>query len=234
MKKQLFLTLVLIYSVNIIAFAQLKPEKGFTCGLQFSPFIEQPFSTINFNGRYFSSKKSVLRCNFNFMFNTSKIKTENNSFYNITERKNELTFGIVPGFEHHFGNFEKVSLYLGMQAGYINHSTKSIIKSKNDSENITFKVINIDDDNNQNGYHKCLYGIFIGTDIFIWKGLYAGAEFGIDFSCKIMKKGYTQYYISTPYESTTPSPVEFKSNIFHFNFTAVPQIRLGWKFKNIL
>lgn len=220
--KKIFLISALICVITATSLAQFKPEKGFTTGVQITTTTEAPFVTAGFNGRYFFNKNLALRCNLNIMYNSTTHKNVIFENYTISA----FTFGVAPGLEYHFGKLERLSPYAGIQTGFATHGTK--IKDKS-----VVLIRNMGDNFVRDGYYRFSCGIFIGTDVYVWKGLYAGIELGFDFNYNIVKKGELNMEIGNDPSQIIVSYIpelENKMHNFNFSFNAIPLFKLGWRF----
>jgi len=131
-----------------------------------------------------------------------------------TNKSNYTQFMIAPGLEYHFGNWERMSVYMGgevffgmrlTQSDYSVKSTTEVIerdwsgewvfKQKEEYES-SFKTKNCakwgGDWNpryEQNG--AMFFGIKLvtGMDFYVYKGLYLGAELGLGYYHEIALKG---------------------------------------------
>jgi hypothetical protein len=238
MKKFFILTIALISIAGGVQ-AQYKQEKGsFLPELQFSLFNVNtkidvdgeildystgPFSMPGFRFRYFFTDRLALRTTINIDFDHDKVKRnidETNEHYGgkevitgeYTKKDKSTEFSIAPGLEYHFGNWERMSVYLGGELFFGIRTTKNTIdletealyysRDYNSGEYIfsgirkqtsSFEAKNCTsnwtDHYVQNG--KMVFGVsaLAGMDFYIYKGLYMGAELGLGYTYSTFLKG---------------------------------------------
>jgi hypothetical protein len=181
-----------------------------------------------------------------------------------TSKSNYTEFIISPGIEYHFGKWEKLSIYVGGELFFGMRTTQT----KNDlettaklyarnywdddlelvgySETISsYKTKNCDHYWGNNYYQngKMFFGanVFAGIDIYIYKGLYLGAELGLGYAYQMALKGSlkgssttitTSLYSNIPVENKEEIDKQFNDKITGGNlaFRCNPMIRFGWKF----
>jgi len=243
MKKNVCLVLILS-SLACYAQEQYKPEKGsFTTEMQFTPFgfnakvdynndrvdfSTGPFSMDGLRLRYFVSDKTALRVSLGYnndqgsrTIDLDDISEDSYSKTVVTgessEKYSKTTFSLSPGFEFHFGNWERLSVYFGMEAVLGLTSSKSKVEQdvtrlyySNNWGEPNFTLHNtytnkstIELENSTVGCYDgwCEYGyvqnapmffganILLGMDFYIYKGLYMGAEFGFGYTYNKLRKG---------------------------------------------
>jgi len=245
MKKVLILVLIMS-GLTSLSQAQFKPEKGnFTTELQLSLFNYNikvdyygetidystgPFSMPGFRFRYFFSEKLALRTTIGLNFDHDKISRDffNENEYgqskiiksgNNTYKNRYTTFSIAPGLEYHFGDWERMSLYVGGELFFGVTTSKSTVDVSSDEfhysrtyyedEFFLFKTIyterTIETKNcsyynseynygyRQNAPMNLGINALFGMDFYIYKGLYMGAELGFGYSYETYLKGsYTE------------------------------------------
>ncbi len=236
MKKVLFFAVALI-TLSGVAQAQYKPTKGtFATELNFNPLglivvnavnnttvIDGPnFSLpMGIKGRYFLSDNLAVRVGLDFNFES----TTNHDFTDPgvspeveTIEKNSLfTFGIIPGIEYHFGNWEKTSLYCGAEIGIAMASAK---RSEDDGTDKTETKGASTLGNSGFGF---AFNVFTGFDYYFTKNLFVGAELGLGLNT--LSTGT----VETTFNGVTVEDKDYSSS-FNFGFYCEPAIRLGWKF----
>jgi hypothetical protein len=222
--KKTVLLLIAVIATCLMSFGQFKPESGFTTELQFSPFAADPFSTMGISGRYFINENMAIRLNLDFGVSTDKeVTVGTGSMKDAITKTTNTNFGITPGFEYHFGKFERVSPYVGAKIGFETSSEKRVEDDPNDggSKDVTKNW-------NGTGQNHFTFGVGVGTDVYIWQGLYVGAEVGFGLRTTSFKDGKMT---STPVSGsgTTNEQINKDSGI-GVGFRAEPRIRLGWCF----
>ena len=223
MKKILFFLASLFFFFSAIAEeTDFAPQKGdFSTEIQFSPFSsEKVFNNGGvFQGRIFTSNKSA----FLFELGLNGVNTkegDNDVKENYDEDYFEKSyigqFKIGVGYQYHFYNYKRISLYFGIKAYYIHQFAGNKVQYA--SERWTW--------NNKgtgNGF-----GAYINTgiDFYVYKGLYLGAEINAGFD-NVLFCGYKEKINNNNIET-----VHYKQGGHQLEggFKTSPLIRLGWKF----
>lgn len=208
----------------IVVDRPFKPEKGsFTAELLFTPFGDNPFSEIGFKGRGFFNENWAFRFNVDLGFTGNKIVAEVGDNEYAT-KFNTSMFAIAPGFEYHFGRWERVSIYTGLELFYRMTGTKATAED----EDGTIEWINLSWDEDmgyyRSGTHRFGANVLLGTDIYIVKGLYMGAEMGLGFNMTVLRPGE----IKEP--GVDSRKLDNKVSSWEASFNCQPRIRLGWRF----
>ena len=137
----------------------------------------------------------------------------------ITERNNFTKFSFAPGFEYHFGKWNRLSIYVGCEIPFGFYMTKSFIDEnyvleefERDNYNGNFQLIRTTkatsylETKNCTSVYVCdpwgchytykqtgsmFFGLnaFAGFDFYVYKGLYVGAELGLGYSYAMALKG---------------------------------------------
>ena len=122
----------------------------------------------------------------------------------------------MPGIEYHFGNYKRVSPYVGAAVG-INVGNRV---SRDITGNVSSKTV------------SPTFGFAVqaaaGVDVYICKGLYAGLEMGLGYGLDKTGRGKTSSVDNTG--ATTESQGNSDSITSSFGFFATPSIRVGWFF----
>jgi len=260
MKKVLILVLIMS-GLTSLSQAQFKPERGnFTTELQFSPFnfnvkvdydeekvdySTGPFSMPGFRFRYFFSEKLALRTTIGLNFDHDKISRNLDEtiqdYYHKYEysgkyiEKNRYTaFSIAPGLEYHFGDWDRMSLYVGGELFLGFKTSKGTIEDNREGmyyerdwysgeyfyvgtfysekfvETKNCKRVSYCDSYGcrekyvQNAPLFFGFNALIGMDFYIYKGLYMGAELGFGYTFETYLKGYHKETITSNLE---PQPI---------------------------
>lgn len=161
-------------------------------------------------------------------------------------------FGVNLGYEYHFAKYGRADLYAGAQVGIGIESWKQTeitptSYNKNAEGystwvNLTNELkgaADTDGDNLADEFSKFAFGagVFTGVDFYITKGLYVGAELGINFAtAKAKNYDFKQQWLdydavnnvySVKNQTTT---VENNIKATSLKFEVEPALRLGWKF----
>jgi hypothetical protein len=299
-----FVFIMILSCLATFAQEQYKPVKGsFTTELQFSPFnininidvnnenfglSTGPFTMPALRLRYFFSNKLALRTSLNLNFDNDKavINLDYTEYsYNnnnlkfvrtgeLTVKNSFNTFSIAPGLEYHFGDWERMSLYIGGELFFGITTSKTTVDEETEAmiyirdywngnyEDYSFygsntTTITIEMKNcSERYYDKYPYydyyyfsqnapktfgvNAVFGMDLYIYKGLYMGAEFGLGYTFKTYLNGSYKgdiVSVTTPVNGTpdiqkteTDEKFEDKITSGNLNFRYNPMIRFGWRF----
>ena len=182
MKKFVFvLAAVLAGAVSAGAQDSYKPEaKDFSLELNYTPGVLGTNNSASFSlpeygvkGRLFLSDRFAVKLNLGFSTNSTNNKTyitnSDNSVTTTEDINGRTLFSIMPGIEYHFGDYKRISPYVGAAIGFNagNRVEKDItgnVSSKTVSPTFGFAV-----------------QAAAGVDVYICKGLYAGLEMGLGY-----------------------------------------------------
>ncbi len=173
-----------------------------------SPFVVgQPIYINYLRGRYFLSDNMAIRKGLEFNIISSKDKGDDWEYSGRV-----IDFGFYPGIEKHFTVGKRVSPYLGKELGIFNRSTYEYAENEADYE--------VKNEDGLFSFHLNLVG---GVDIYIYKGLYLGAELGYGFE----RVSFKDTEITT---NGSESTIENNEVIFRLGDNVNTAIRLGWVF----
>ena len=229
MKKFVFvLAAVLAGAVSAGAQDSYKPEaKDFSLELNYTPGVLGTNNSASFSlpeygvkGRLFLSDRFAVKLNLGFSTNSTNNKTYITNFDNSVTTTEDIdgrtSFSIMPGIEYHFGNYKRVSPYVGAAVG-INVGNRV---SRDITGNVSSKTV------------SPTFGFAVqaaaGVDVYICKGLYAGLEMGLGYGLDKTGRGKTSSVDNTG--ATTESQGNSDSITSSFGFFATPSIRVGWFF----
>jgi hypothetical protein len=215
MKKVLIFILILS-GFTSLAQDQFKPVKGnFTTELQLSLFnlnakidyydetidySSGPFSMPGFRFRYFFNEKLALRTTLGLNFDHDKYSHDYDDvdeYYhskvetsgNYTAKNRYTTFSISPGIEYHFGNFERMSLYVGGEIYFEVTTSKSTVDDNKTQMYYEREFYNGDyvftemiQTQKTMEMKNCSYGRFYYDDYYYYDELYQNAPmfFGVN------------------------------------------------------
>ena len=189
-----------------------------------------PLSMAGFRFRYFFSDKLAFRTTIGFNFDHDKTVRNidgtyayylDDSYYSFkalvtgerTEKNRYTTFSIAPGLEYHFGDWERMSLYVGGEVLFGMMTSKSTVEENADamlyttyygSEDywgIAHTEASIETKNcrseyggysnkyTQNAPMFFGFNAIFGMDFYIYKSLYMGAELGLGYAFETYLKG---------------------------------------------
>ncbi len=229
MKKNLLVASLLMASATVNISAQYAPEKGdFSLEAGFTPFKNTgemlKLNDASFKGRYFISDYDALRLRFgigvgsdtDIQYNTNPDGTDTDETKTILR---ETDFNLGFGYERHFSPINRLDLYAGAELFYgQSHYKKKVIENSHnaygasnftDSEIVTTYKKN----NGNNVIDAWTLGVNLlaGADFYITKGLYVGAEMGVN-----IQNTHTPdtYYIreSTTTTNSTTTVVKYDSS----------------------
>lgn len=220
---------LLIVFMALIGFAQaqtevlvlesFKPDRGhFTAELQFAPFAENPFSEMGLQGRGFINDKWAIRLGLDFGMEGAKL-VEGKGSAEETAKGRESMFKIAPGFEYHMGNWRRVSVYLGGELFFATEGSKVTVEG----DGYSYEAKNGGEDR---GYYNS-FGLnaILGSDFYIVRGLYMGAELKLGYGMRSEKDGEV-----TMDGTTEKYWDDYKYSEWGVGFSCEPRIRLGWRF----
>ena len=220
---------VLAGAISASAQDSFKPEAGdFSLELNYTPgILSGNNSSAGFKlpeygvkGRLFVGDRFAVKLNLNFSTNSTNDKTyitnPDNSVTTTEDISGRTSFSIMPGIEYHFGNYKRVSPYVGAAVG-INVGNRV---SRDVTGNESRKTV------------SPTFGFAVqaaaGVDVYICKGLYAGLEMGLGYGLDKTGRGKTSSVDNTG--ATTESQGASDSITSSFGFFATPSIRVGWFF----
>lgn len=144
--------------------------------------------------------------------------------YGTSEAKNKMTsFSIAAGYERHFPLAQRLDLYAGGEFGFRTTSYSATVNTNSTAESydaagkLTTNVTAIQDyeytGRDAGSINKSLNEItvtaFSGIDFYVYKGLYVGAELGIQFATGTNPKQsyYTMTQSVTGYDVTNSAAI---------------------------
>lgn len=212
--KKLFI-LAAMMTATVAANAQYTPEAGkISTEVNFNPFTQDKpdFQAAGVKVRYFFADNQALRVNLNFGLDktTSGEKSDTSAKNTNTDTK----FGIGLGYEYHFAQTDRISVYAGGQVGFEMLNKKA--KSETNSTSVNLKQAG--------GYTQFSVAAVSGVDVYLWKGLFVGAELGLQFKNKSPKD-----YETLDGEGKTVT-VKASGSTTNIGFYVEPALRLGWTF----
>ena len=170
-------------------------------------------------GRLFITDRLAVKLNLGFSTvsdNRKEYITTGNSTSTTDNITSNTVFTIMPGAEYHFGNFSRVSPYVGAGIGILAGSNGEKTIATDQTSVSTTPVFGLG------------INVSAGVDVYICKGLYAGVELQLGY--EYSKTGLTQTTITigTGSPTTSTDGPEYISNAF--GFYAMPALRIGWFF----
>jgi opacity protein-like surface antigen len=212
--KKLFI-LAAMMTATLAANAQYTPEAGkISTEVSFNPFTQDGPQLPTANGvkvRYFFADNQALRVNLAFGLNSNKNGEATETTAKTTNKK--TNFGIGLGYENHFAQFDRLSVYGGAGVDFAMQSTNKKVETTGATE----------ETKNADGYTKFGVKAFTGVDVYLWKGLFVGAELGFQFA-------NTSYKDPEYKTATSTVKANNKQSATELGFYIEPALRLGWTF----
>ena len=224
--KKTVLIAVAMFSTFMFANAQYRPDKmDVTTEVYYSPggatdgAFELP--TYGMNVRLFLSEKWAVKLNLGVATSTDTDFTyytdANNAEQSRRERTGMFNMVVMPGVEYHFTRFERVSPYIGAGIGVEFGSQKN---RTDNTENSDYTLST-----------RPTFGMSAmltsGVDVYICKGLYAGAEIGVAYAYSNTGKGKN---VTATGNTITENKGTVVNRSGSFGFYAIPSLRIGWVF----
>jgi len=231
MKK--IIAIIMIVSCTAV-FVHAQDIKGATGNvaveLNFTPLSSSPISIDYLKVRYFASDDIVYRMGLNINMHSEKYEPINAVDDKIKdlEKESYTQFGLYPGIEKHFGNFERFSPYIGAEVGF---TTKSSKYSYEDNEaKTTYESKNgwVPNDESapyisNRAFTSIGLNLLTGADFYFTKKFYLGAEIGFGF----MSTSWKEVTVSMG-STTITVDNKYSSRDLGFNYNSA--IRLGFCF----
>ncbi len=228
MKKITLLSFAIFMSM--CSFAQVKAEAG-AVATEIGVQLASPMVKVNsLKVRYFLSEQLVVRADLGFGLDVQKVKVDDPD--TKTEGSSTETvsnFSVMVGGEYHLGAGDRLSPYVGAQLGYASEGYKSIGEMDIAGATSSFEYKNVSAGGTPKGYSSFGVGVFTGFDFYIYKGLYTGAEFGVQYMIGKAKDWESTIKTGTT-ETTDKSDETIKESVSSLSFSAVPTIKIGWCF----
>ena len=251
--------LALVLAVSLVtcasSFAQYQPEAGtVTTEIQFNPFNQdgENFSIDGLKLRYFFNEKHALRLNLGFGVGSNKYSddgvnetTDEKWSTDLKSKTGNFTLGL--GYEYHINVAPRFSVYVGGETGFTVTTAKTKINGKTGSDETDVTIKNYYTNDVENGMGNFdptdpfngisptgafTYNLqaLTGFDFYMYKGLYCGAEFGLQFrTTKYKNLGIEGKVAGTDIKSEDFEDTAKRTSL-SLAFKAVTAIRLGWKF----
>lgn len=230
------LLVVALFATTMMAKSQemsssdLKPTSGYTVEVNFLPAnTSSPVSMQALKGRMFLSENMAVRVGLNIGMN--KTYDENIAGGTSTNPNEEVTnsyfiFGLTPGIEMHMEGTKRLSPYFGAELGFFTKSSKGEIVNNGNTSGNKLETTGCWTDGSNKAYSQFGLNVILGTDFYVSKNLYIGAEVGFGFA----NTSFKEIEVSTTTGSITNTITTPKSKDFSLGFNYNPCIRLGWAF----
>lgn len=243
--KKFILAAALVACMAPAAIAQdeFAPEKGnISVEVQFNPFSNDyttfKQSDLGLSARYFITNKDAVRLNIGFGLhkdvNNYDEEISENNFVTLHNNTRHSNFNINLGYERHLVTKGRLDLYAGAQIGVGFDSYGKTSEEYNYSEKVVEKYWNnnyqVDEDGQtvtKIGSTNLNFGIFTGVDFYVYKGLYVGAELGLNFTYKSNHRPVAKKNGEELNKDAHKQPT---GKVVDFGTIVEPSLRLGWTF----
>lgn len=216
--------------VCLSSFAQTQREGRFGTEILFTPWNPNGnFELVDgIKARFFITDKLAVRTTLDFSINPQSDYTYQrvgDKDVEYVTSSNWTTFGLNPGIEYHFGNYEKLSIYAGAELIFDMAWASQLEENSENSDKIEY----VGYSPNLGRRSTFTFGgaVFTGVDYYILSRLYIGAELGLGL--RATSTGETKTKITTAVSSVENINKDYTSNA-RLGFYCTPSIRLGWNF----
>lgn len=169
--KKIILLCVFVTSSSLLAAQDFKPVKGdWGAEVNFTPFSSSPISINYIRLRNFTEDNSAFRLG---LFLGVNVQNPAEDLTNTT-----VEINIRPGLEKHFEGTKRLSPYSGMELDLAYKFSKSAF---DDGTNTATFEGAWNDNGFERGFIRFGVNTFAGFDLYIFKNLYLGTEFGFGF-----------------------------------------------------
>lgn len=205
------------------------PEKGdFSLELQFNPFSNdfETFKIDQIKGRYFFTDKDAIRFGIGFGVHSKKNTPNPDEYSDNWTKERTGNFSINLGYERSLLTYKRVNLYAGAGLAF------ELVSTCNTEQWITDGITYKRSTYNTGSYTQFGVDVFTGIDFYVYKGLFLGAELGINIGFKNYPGQYTKggYTDDGKWSDSLESKKGAKSTNFDFGTYCVPALRLGYTF----
>lgn len=232
--KKFFLAAVAVLAMTSTAAAQedLLPAAGsFSTEVDFNPFSNdfETFKIDQLKARYFFTDVDAIRFGVGFGVNNKK-NTPDPDAEKVEQytKNNSGFFSLNLGYERHFVKSGRIDIYGGAGLGFKMDFASA--KEYYSDEDVTREVkYHSKDLNDHRAGTTFGVDVFTGIDFYVYKGLYVGAELGLNFNINNQPGWYSETYDSASKE-TVKTDKQDKVNGINFGTVCKPALRLGWTF----
>jgi hypothetical protein len=224
MKKIIAVLTIVICASTFVLAQEFKPVAGdVSVEVNFTPLGNSPIGMNYLKGRYFLADDIAFRLGIDLGMKSNKSEPINTTNSNVTDEFSEsyFRFGLFPGIEKHFGNYERFSPYIGAELGFVTKSAKT--EYVDNENNTTYEIKGEWFDGSNRGFTSIGINVLAGADFYFTPRMYLGAEIGFGF--KTISWGEVEETVGTTTEKTS---IKESSTEIGFNYN--PAIRLGFFF----
>ncbi|MCD4698794.1 MAG: hypothetical protein K8S16_21390 [Bacteroidales bacterium] len=225
MKKVIAILVLVILIASYVSAQDFKPVAGnVAVEVNFTPLSAAPIGLNYLKMRYFIANDLVFRLGVDIRMHSAKSEPVNFNNPNLNDevKMSYSQFGVFPGFEKHFGNWERFSPYIGTEIGFTIKGAKSEY-TDNDAKQ-TYETKGAWDDNgSQRGFMAINFNALCGADFYFTKKIYLGAEIGFGVLTTSLKEVEQSV-------GTNSEVVMEKESVMDVGFNFNPAIRLGFCF----
>lgn len=227
--KKMFLMAMAILACGAAQAQDYAPESGdVSVEVNFDPF-HQSKDLITIDGlkvRYFLNDKMAVRANLGLSLSAAKTTpdTDHDEFY-VKSKNGSFEFDL--GFEYHFLQSGRLNLYAGGQLGFLRNFASGETVTGSGNNKVTTTYHNCTSGNGNRASTGFGIGAFTGLDFYVYKGLYLGAELGLNYATLFNSE--TEVEVNSGNNKVSTKSTD-KTQVHDLAFKAVPVIRLGWRF----
>lgn len=236
--KKILLVLISVFTFNYPALSQ-KPMAGkFSTEFLFYITAGNTINYINLyparvnsgpviKTRYYLANNLALRLTIGWTLKSSNTPIIDNNGSGLTGANKNNAYGyiILPGIEKHFGNSEKISPYLGIEAGFGQNISKITYENS-----INGSIVNTGYGQVQtSGAQSYNIDIVAGGDYYPVKHFYCGIEGGLVNQLYRTTEGKTTFTLPSGIPPRNEVDVPAANN-FSSNFAIQGGIRIGFVF----
>lgn len=212
-----------------VAQDEFGPAQGdFSLELQFNPFSNdfKTFQIDQIKGRYFFTDKDAIRFGVGFGVHSHKETPDPDNSSDEWTKERKGSFSINLGYERSLLTYKRVNLYAGAGLGF------ELVSTCTTKQEIVNEDVQKSRLYNAGSYNRFSVNVFTGIDFYVYKGLFLGAELGIDLGFKNFPGQYTKgaYNDKGVWDENKESDKGKKTTDFDFGTYCVPALRLGYTF----
>lgn len=224
MKKIIAIAILMICFSAFTNAQEFKATEGnIALELNFTPLSNTPIGLNYLKARYFVADDLVFRLGLDIRMHSNKTEPVNGMDPDVLdeEKMSYSQFGLMPGIEKHFGQWERFSPYVGAEIGFTTKSSK--YEYTDNDANVTGEIKNAWSDDSNRGFTTFGINVIAGADFYFTKKFYLGTELGFGFAATSLKE------VETTIGSTTTT-TDQKESMSDLGFNFNPAIRLGFCF----
>lgn len=239
--KKTILFAALALGFTTVKAQDFKPTEGSkTLEVKFAPLGGSPINISGIRFRNFKSATQAMRADVFIGFTNKSEITQDLVDSSATgvgsaelkTKTSSFEIGLMPGMEWHMAGTDRLSPYWGAALDLGFKSSKEVKETQTLQGVGEKRSVNAETTKGKDGFVRIGAMFVLGTDFYVAKSLYLGAEFGVGVS---FKKDATQKY-SDDYPvapGTDSHDLDIKkgtTGTLNFGPVVNGQLRLGWAF----